>query len=358
MTVLDDYAIGNCACANENRSGSTHLNAPLESRRKSAKPRVAKRRCTKPSLATLWISTLCVTSALGLLFATAFDAEAEGLAPIDHDRDFSFVDLDNDGLPAQLEAILDTDPLLFDTDGDGFDDGMEVAIGSNPRIYDAMIPLDSCVAIHFFPLPEDTLGVMFIAFGANDTDRAHQFTVLAGNGTNEPGVEMPYDDRTGFVKRKGTRLTSDNSEIRSVAIAIPLETIGERTNFVAEFYDRGALRSATASFGHFAGEYFIESYADGTHLDEIVGRYHFLGDMPFYFVPGIGGDWGTLPEFAGGGTDSDFLEERVFTETIMRVRRLGTIIDTVIDNDCDDDPDERCPTALNTIGQIRIGPGR
>ncbi len=302
---------------------------------------------------TLFTAGALLTSAV---FGLSDRADAS-IAPIDHDRDFSLEDLDNDGLPAKLEALLDTDPLLFDSDGDGYDDGMEVAIGSNPRVYDAMIPLDSSVAVRFFPLPDDTLGVLFITFGARESDRVHRFRVLAGKGSNEAEVETTYDDRTNAVRRNGTRLPSDNVEVRSVAIGVPLATIGERTNFIAEFHDIGEIRSATATFGHFGGEYFIETYSDGTMPDELVGRYHFLGNLPFYFIPGIGADWGDLPEFAGGG-GSDFVDERVFTETIMRVRRVGTIIDTVIDNDCDDDPDERCPTDLNTIGQIRIGPGR
>jgi hypothetical protein len=43
---------------------------------------------------------------------------------------------DDDGLPAERERVLGTDPLVADTDGDGLDDGTEVAGATDPLVAD------------------------------------------------------------------------------------------------------------------------------------------------------------------------------------------------------------------------------
>jgi hypothetical protein len=43
---------------------------------------------------------------------------------------------DDDGLPAERERILGTDPTVADTDGDGLDDGREVRTGTDPLVAD------------------------------------------------------------------------------------------------------------------------------------------------------------------------------------------------------------------------------
>lgn len=44
--------------------------------------------------------------------------------------------LDDDGLPAERERLLGTDPSAPDTDGDGLDDGTEVELGTDPLVAD------------------------------------------------------------------------------------------------------------------------------------------------------------------------------------------------------------------------------
>jgi hypothetical protein len=44
--------------------------------------------------------------------------------------------LDADGLPAERERLLGTDPTMADTDGDGVDDGRELELGTDPTMAD------------------------------------------------------------------------------------------------------------------------------------------------------------------------------------------------------------------------------
>ncbi len=52
-------------------------------------------------------------------------------------------DTDGDGLPNDVETVLQTNPALLDTDGDGFSDGVEVAFGTDPLNPDSRPSLTS-----------------------------------------------------------------------------------------------------------------------------------------------------------------------------------------------------------------------
>lgn len=57
-----------------------------------------------------------------------------------------YVDLDNDGLDADQEAILGTSDLMFDSDGDGINDYQEVFVyGTNPAVPDPVSSGDKAV---------------------------------------------------------------------------------------------------------------------------------------------------------------------------------------------------------------------
>ncbi len=260
----------------------------------------------------------------------------------------TFEDPDRDGLPSALEFILGTDSLVFDSDGDGFDDGLETAVGTDPLIENASIPDRSNLKVEFFPIPDNRVGILFLCYGRHGIGVIQRFRVLAGRGET-------YENQTSELFERGVRLASANPTVASIALTTPLESIGRRLNVIAEYVEDGRLVSETRAIGVHANEVFIQDFFESAP-GEMTGRYHLLGNRPWVLVPGIGSNWGPATNGSGGGTS--FLDDHVFTERIIRVRHKGLILDTVVENRCDPDPGERCPTDLSTVGEVRTGPSR
>lgn len=304
-----------------------------------------------------WASSLC--ACIGLLSLTCIWNAVFVADPViagdQRTSTLTYEDPDHDGLPTSLEFVLGTDPLSFDTDGDGFDDGLEVTVSSDALNHDDIIDGDSAVQVHFFPLIDNHLGILVTAYGHEGIRAFERFRILSGRGGN-------YTNHTRTFHDGGQRLESENRLIESLAVSIPLADVGQRLNVIAEFLEYGELRSVTRAFGHFNGDIFIQNFtedADGF----LWGKYNVLGRRPYLLVPGIGSNWGIMPVEGGDGSGggrggTEYLADHVFTEKVMRYRSRGVIIDTVIENRCAEEPDEQCPLALNTVGEIRIGPSR
>jgi len=298
-----------------------------------------------------------LTAALGAAFlflsASSFVPDTVSADPNSghRARGYTVEDPDGDGLPSTLEFLLGCDEFDPDSDGDSYDDALEATLGTDPLVPDTAIELRSGVGVHFLPVADNHLGVLVTIYAQHGFDALERFRIVGGRGTQ-------LLDRTSDLRRRGMSLPTSNDRLESILVVVPVDYIEDRLTVIAEILEFGTLYSVTKAFGHYAGEYFVQRYEDGGD-GYLYGRYGFLGPHPYQFVPGIGGQWGgARVEIEGSGMGEEFLDDRVFTEQILRVRRRGVIIDTVIGNECEEEPDERCPTSLKTIGEVRIGPAR
>ena len=265
----------------------------------------------------------------------------------------SLEDPDRDGLPNGVEYLKRTDPFHPDSDRDGFDDGLEVTAGTDPLDFDESIQEKSKVAIEMFPIAGNRVGILFLTYAYRGFGALDQYRILAGR-------REELTTRTEDIYDRGTLLQADNARMLSIAMVMDLDDVRDRVTIVAELMDRGFLHSATRAFGFHDGEFYIESYEE-TPTGLLLGSYSFGQTVEFETVPGLGGEWGnggSSNDQGRAGDGDKYLADRIFTETIVRVRRKGMIVDTVIGNDCIDDPDERCPKTMSTIGEVRMGPSR
>jgi len=256
-------------------------------------------------------------------------------------------DSDLDALPTALERLLGTDPECDDTDADGLADGLELTLGTDPTSADDIgaIEAQGGIAIVLFPLPSQRVGVLFILHSGYDWQGLDSFRVHAGH-------RAVLENRTAFLMNHGLLFPSSDPRLFSMELALTPGQVGDRLALVAEFTEFGTTYSVSKAFGFFGGEFYVAEYQDWGD-GYLYSFYDFSKNLAYTFAA-MGGTW---PMQGGEGEEGgEFLDDFIYMEKVLRIRRNGLVIDTVIDRLCDEDPGYRCPLRKNTVGEIRIGP--
>jgi hypothetical protein len=272
-----------------------------------------------------------IAASLGTVSASP--THASGQLPLPGNP--AFTDADRDGIPDEFErsfrvnSLTDTD----DSDVDGYRDGREIAQGRDPND-----PFDTpeqqgarrALRIAILPMDAERFAILLIAWSPT-----------AFRDLSDLGIAFRVHDRTHDVTRSflaaGQRLHSADGETRTLAVLLDRLAIVGRTEVLAEMTVDGRRHQGVAIFGEVNDVLFQARLRPSAEENTLLAEYEFLTDQ------------GGVQLLTTGGNEPN----KIFQE-VLYIFNNGRYI--VVRNNCDERPNETCPSFLNTVGQTgRLG---
>lgn len=243
----------------------------------------------------------------------------------------SLADVDVDGIPDEFELFFRTGTSTEtpDSDGDGFLDGREIAQQSNPLDPSSVPdPLDRALALRITLLPIDTnsFGVLFIGWSLREFEFPSALRIRFCKGENAEDVTREY-------VRAGQLLHSEDQHVVTLAVILDRSAAQGRTQIDASLTLDGIDVRTDLMFGTtvgtiYQGKLTKSQVTPSTYIVE----YEYLPDT-----------YDGFPAATDPGDD-----DKIFQETLY-VFPSGRYV--VVGNNCDNRPNEHCPSFLNTVGQ-------